>query len=249
MPLRRSRPGEVADLAAAGGDDLLRQRLLAGAADHPDVEPALDQQPCGAGVIGPALGGADRPRSQRHRGTGAEVVGLPPAGDFFTGTTSCGTGHSGGSGAPAGSASAAFLSMKRAGPLSPQRIRLISPNRASPKSRRRSGMPASAGAIAAFQVRGRRARFHNPGRAVRMRGPTVSPPPTGRAAGPRRCRCGHPACNRPGRAQEVTSKSTGRLGQRCLRTRTTGRGRNRRSTYRARSGSAACRRHPPARSH
>ena len=39
--------GEVADLAAAGGDDLLRQRLLAGAADHPDVEAALDQQPRG----------------------------------------------------------------------------------------------------------------------------------------------------------------------------------------------------------
>ena len=83
MPLRRSVPVRSRTLPPAGGDDLLRQRLLAGAADHPDVEPALDQQPRGAGVIGPALGGADRAGGQRHRGTGAEVVGLPPARDFL----------------------------------------------------------------------------------------------------------------------------------------------------------------------
>ena len=71
------------------------------------------------------------------------------------GTRSCGTGHSGGSGAPSGNASAAFLSMKRGRAFSPQRIRLISPNRASPKKPTLSGIPASAGAIAAFQVRGR----------------------------------------------------------------------------------------------
>ena len=83
MPLRRSDPVRSRTLPPAGGNDLLRQRLLAGAADHPDVEPALDQQPCGAGVIGPALGGADRAGRQRHRGAGAEVVGLPPARDFL----------------------------------------------------------------------------------------------------------------------------------------------------------------------
>jgi uncharacterized membrane protein len=45
--------------------------------------------------------------------------------------------------------------MKRGSAFSPQRIRLINPNRASPKKPTRSGMPASVGAIAAFQVRGR----------------------------------------------------------------------------------------------
>ena len=139
---------------APGRDDLLRQRLFAGAADHPDVEAAFGQKPRGFRIIGPALGGADRTRRQRHRGTGAEPVGLPPAADLLSGNPSCGTGHSGGSGAPSGNASAAFLSMKRGRAFSPQRIRLISPNRASPKKPTLSGIPASAGAIADFQVRG-----------------------------------------------------------------------------------------------
>ena len=70
-------------------------------------------------------------------------------------TYNCGTGHSGGRGAPSGSASAAFLSMKRGRAFSPQRHLLSSPNRASPTNPTRSGIPASAGAIADFQVRGR----------------------------------------------------------------------------------------------
>ena len=56
--------------------------------------------------------------------------------------------------APSGSASEAFLSMKRGRALSPQRSRLSSPNRTSPKKPTRSGMPASAGAMADFQVPG-----------------------------------------------------------------------------------------------
>ncbi|MHC2761715.1 hypothetical protein ACVIU7_006805 [Bradyrhizobium liaoningense] len=44
--------------------------------------------------------------------------------------------------------------MKRGSFFSPQRQRLIRPNRNSPTKPTRSGIPASAGAIAAFQVRG-----------------------------------------------------------------------------------------------
>jgi hypothetical protein len=60
--------GEVADLATAHGDDVLRQRLFGGTADHPDVEAALDQKPCSLRIIGPALRCADRAGRQRDRG-------------------------------------------------------------------------------------------------------------------------------------------------------------------------------------
>ena len=70
-------------------------------------------------------------------------------------TRSWGTGHSGGNGAPSGKASAAFLSMNRGKARSPQRHLLTSPNLASPTKPILSGMPASAGAMADFQVRGR----------------------------------------------------------------------------------------------
>ncbi len=70
------------------------------------------------------------------------------------GTTICGAGHSLGSGAPAGKAGIAQRSMKRGSDFSPQRQSLSRPKRTSPTNPVRSGMPASAGAIAAFQVRG-----------------------------------------------------------------------------------------------
>lgn len=44
--------------------------------------------------------------------------------------------------------------MNRGSFFSPHRIELIRPNRASPKKPTRSGMPASVGAMADFQVPG-----------------------------------------------------------------------------------------------
>ena len=148
--------GEVADPRAAGGHDLRRQRLFAGAADHPDVQAAVRPEAArppdnrsSAWTSRPSPAPAPRlcpvpsPLACRQRLTSSRA------------RRSCGTGHSGGSGAPSGSASAAFLSMKRGRAFSPQRHRLIRPNRASPTKPTRSGIPASAGAIADFQVRGR----------------------------------------------------------------------------------------------
>ena len=77
--------GEVADPWSAGRDDLGRKRLLAGAADHPDVQPLLGEQPRRFRIIGPAFGRADRARRQRHGRGGSEIRCLPPAADFRRG--------------------------------------------------------------------------------------------------------------------------------------------------------------------
>ena len=252
MPLRRSVPVRSRTLPPAGGDDLLRQRLLAGAADHPDVEPALDQEPCGAGVIGPALGGADRAGGQRHRGTGAEVVGLPPARDFLT-------RHDELRHRP-------FRRQRRAGGQRQRGILvdeagqgLLAP--AHPVDQPESGLAEKADPLGDPGQRGRNRRLPGAGqdeggsiasgRAARRPAPSAWPPQAGCGAGPRRCPPGRPAYSRPAgrRGGSPAGRPGGSASAASAPAPRYGRGRNRRSTYRGRSGSASCRRHPPFRSH
>src|ERR1051326_8899076 len=102
------------------------------------------------------------PRRSRPAPTSGRAPPAPPstprpppqAATSAAGTTSSGRGHSAGTGAPSGKASAAQRSTMRGSRRSPQRHSLSSPKRASPTNPTRCGIPARNGASAAFQVRG-----------------------------------------------------------------------------------------------
>jgi len=161
-------------------------------------------------------------------------------------TRSCGTGHAGGSGAPSGSASAAFLSMKRGRAFSPRRHRLSSPKRASPMNPIRSGIPARAGARADSRFGAAPAPSGSLALETAPPGAIAWPAPAGCAAGRTPRRRARRAYTRP--AGRTARWSGDRPGGSASAVSTPappyGRERNRRSTYRERSGSDWCRRGP-----
>ena len=245
--------GEVADLAAARGDDLLRQRLFAGTADHPDIEAALGQQPRGfadnrssAWRRRPSPAPAPPRARCRARWPGA-------SGPISSrGTASCGTGHSGGSGAPCGQRQRGILVdetgqglLAPAHPVDqpePRFAEKAHPFRDAGQCRRNRRFPGAGqdegGSVA-------------PGAQFRRQTAIAWPPQAGCGAGPRRSRRGRPACNRPAarRGRSPAGRPAGSASAASGRAPPYGRGRSRRSTYRERSGSAGCRRRPPSRSH
>ena len=156
MPLRRSVPVRSRrDARTAGGHDFLRHRLFAGAADDPDIQTIFGQKPRGFRIVGPAFGGADGARRQCHRRTRSQPVVLSPAAGFLFGNIKLGRRPFRRQRGATGQRQRGILVDKAGRAFSPHRIRLISPNLASPKKPTLSGMPANVGAMAAFQVRGR----------------------------------------------------------------------------------------------
>ena len=106
----------------------------------------------------PALARADRARARRRPPGGRRRQGRARArhsrGVGRAARSSSGFGQSAGRRAPFGSASAPQRSIMRGSFFSPKRMSLSRPKRASPAKPVRSGMPASYGASADFQVRG-----------------------------------------------------------------------------------------------
>ncbi len=238
MPLRRSLPVRSRTFGPPTATISCASAFSPGPPMTQTSRPGLEQEARGLRVISPALGRAHRAGGQRDRRRGAEPVGLTPAARPPPAETrSCGTGHSGGSGAPSGSARAAFLSMKRGRAFSPQRNAVDQPEPPLPDKADALGdagqgwgdgrLPGpgqhQGGPIAALAQFGRQRPL-----------PGHRKPPAGKVR--QRCRPGPRACNRPaGRRARLSARPPGGLASaRSAPARPYGRGRSHRSTYRGR---------------
>ena len=199
MPLRRSVPVRSRTLRSAGGDDLLRRAPFRRGRRPPRHR----------GLAGPTAGRlrgnkssasrlADRARRRAPR-HGPFAQARWPAANGLTSSGrdpfSCGTGHSGGRGAPSGSASAAFLSMNRGSAFSPQR---------QPVDQPEAGFADEADPLRNAGQRRCYGRFPGPGQHQRG----------GVAPGLEQCRPARPACfataSRPrGRSQTIPVRTPG----------------------------------------
>ena len=82
MPLRKSLPVRSRTRGPPAATISAASAFSPGPPTTQTSRPCCGQKPRGLRVVGPAFGGADRARRQRHGGIAAEPVGLPPAVDF-----------------------------------------------------------------------------------------------------------------------------------------------------------------------
>ena len=195
MPLRRSVPVRSRTARSAGGDDLGRQRLFARGRRPPRRRgPArraaarLPGNRSSAWRRRPSP--APAPPPGRCRGRWPAASGRFPRRE----PRSCGTGHSGGNGAPSGSASAAFLSMKRG-------RRLLAPAPAVEQAE-----PGFADKSHPFRNAGQRRRNRRfPGPGQHQRGAVVAR----RGAGPPAPIAWRPPAGSRGRSQTMPARTPG----------------------------------------